>query len=118
MKWNRNAMFLIFVLIAFIMIYHNVYTPWLISGKYVYCCKTTKTGMLKMGDLLKLNNNETFTSTSLGNGSFRVSLSRLELKIKKKHFTSSSYAELYRPWLFGNPRIKVAHNSGYFEKIE
>ena len=117
MKLLRNTILSLFFLIACITIYHNVYTPWLISGKYIYCCSTDVKGTIKEGDILQLNSNETFKSSFLGNGSFKVSLSRLELEIGKKPINLSFYAQLYRPWFLGNPRIKVGKNTGYFERV-
>lgn len=118
MKLIRNTILALFVFIACITVYHNVYTPWLVSGKYIYFCSTDIKGIIREGDFLQLNNNETFTGSFSANGSFKISLSRLELEVKKKPVNSLFYAKVYRPWFLGSPRIKISKNTGYFKRVK
>ncbi len=73
--------FIILFILAFVVlsiVYDNVYTKSLISGKYIYNYEQSLEGPHK-GDYLILKDNGEFDSDTWGNGTYQVSGSRLKL---------------------------------------
>lgn len=113
---TRTILSSLFLIFSCIIIYNNVFTTWLIEGKYVYD-KDSNILKVRKGNILQLDKNGTFNSNFWGKGSYSIKGSSLKLVFLNKD-KMKIYAKVYRSWLLGSPRINInIDKENFFKRI-
>ena len=115
MKQRTVIILFILTFLVLSIVYDNVYTKSLISGKYIYNYEEALEGPNK-GDYLILKSNGEFESDTWGKGTYKINGSRLELNYTYQYGQAEAGYNciIYRKFFWGKPRISINSDLGYF----
>ncbi len=96
------------------MIYDNFYTSTNLSGTYIYNFDNSVTEGPNHGDHLTLFEDGHFESDTWGTGTFKINGTKLTLLYNYSFGKAAFECKLFRPFFWGNPRIRIDPNLNYY----
>lgn len=117
---NKKIVLTLIVIVLCTFTYNTFFPKFLITGKYQSeISNTFGADGIEDGEDLIINSDNTFSSDSWGNGTYKLEHGFKGTRIDFSFGNEGNNTYFYRPFFFGNPRIVIFRDlSSEFVKIE